>query len=205
MHTAPAHRHFDPAAGLHAALPLYDPLLRLIGAKSVQNAFVEQARLQPGQRVLDIGCGTGGVTLLAKRACPQAEVVGLDPDPRALAIARRKAERAGLPIRFDLGYADALGYADGSFDHVLSSFMWHHLPPETQRACFQQLRRVLAPGRQLHLIDFARKSAARSGTPPRTQSAEHLCDALTTAGFAAAEWSEEPRVLFMRVISCHAS
>jgi ubiquinone/menaquinone biosynthesis C-methylase UbiE len=192
MTTSVHKRSFLPAAGLHAALPLYDPVLALIGAERVQRAFVERAALQPGQRVLEIGCGTGNVSLLAKRACPGAQVVGLDPDVQALGRARAKAARAGLEIRFDEGFADALPYADGSFDVVLSSFMWHHLPPDVQRASLRELRRVLSPAGSLQLIDFVSRHGLQ------------LADALAGAGFEGIAVTPRPRVLWLRVFHCAA-
>jgi ubiquinone/menaquinone biosynthesis C-methylase UbiE len=64
---------------------------------------------------------------MLKRHYPAMQVIGLDPDPKALARARRKAERAAVSLRFDQGFAGALAYSAGSFDHVFSSYMFHHL------------------------------------------------------------------------------
>ena len=77
--------------------------------------------------MLDIGCGTGSLVVLVKRLFPDVEVVGLDPDEKALARAARKARRVGASIQFDRGFSDALDYPDASFDRVFSSFMFHHL------------------------------------------------------------------------------
>ncbi len=151
---AHTHRHFVPAAGSDWLLPFYDPLTRLLGTASAIARLVEQAELAPGQRVLDLGCGTGATTLAAKRACPGIEIVGLDPDPKALARARRKAERGGLAIDFREGFGDALQFPDASFDRVLSSFMFHHLEQDQKPAVLGEIRRVLRPGGRLHLLDF---------------------------------------------------
>ena len=121
-------RPYVPAAGKHWRLPMYDLMAKVLGADAVRRVLVQQVACRAGDRVLEIGCGTGSLLLAVKQAQPGAEVVGLDPDPAALAIARRKADRAGVPIRTDQGYADELPYADASFDRVLSSRMFHHLP-----------------------------------------------------------------------------
>jgi ubiquinone/menaquinone biosynthesis C-methylase UbiE len=89
-----------------------------------------------------------------KRLHPEAEVVGLDPDPKALARARRKTEAAGVAIRFDAGFANELPYPDASFDRVFSSLMFHHLEREAKLATLRELRRVIAPSGSLHLLDF---------------------------------------------------
>ena len=172
----------------------------------MQRAFVERAALRAGQRVLEIGCGTGNVTLLAKQACPGAQVVGLDPDVRALARARDKAARAELDVRFEEGFADALPFADAAFDVVLSSFMWHHLPPDVQRATLRELLRVLAPGGKLQLLDFVRgqpgrRQQRRSG---HARSAPELHSALVDAGFEAVRAEAQPRVLWLRVCAFSA-
>jgi ubiquinone/menaquinone biosynthesis C-methylase UbiE len=143
-----------PAAGYDWLLPLYDVFARLIGSEAAHRQLVEQAGVEPGHRVLDIGCGTGNLTLLVKRLRPDAEVVGLDPDPKALRRARRKADERGLAVELDRGFADALPYADASFDRVVSAFMLHHLGPEEKAKTLREARRVLRPGGAFHALDF---------------------------------------------------
>jgi ubiquinone/menaquinone biosynthesis C-methylase UbiE len=149
-----AHRAFVPAAGSDWLLPFYDPFTRLLGTAAALRRLVDQAELAAGQRALDLGCGTGALSLIAKRACPEVEIVGLDPDPKALARARRKAERAGLAVSFERGFGDSLPFADASFDRVLSSFMFHHLETAQKPPVLREVRRVLRPGGSLHLVDF---------------------------------------------------
>jgi ubiquinone/menaquinone biosynthesis C-methylase UbiE len=135
-------------------LPLYDPLQRLLGMGSVHRQLVDQARIQPDQRVLEIGCGTGNLAIFIKRLYSGAEVVGIDPDPKALARARRKAGREALSVQLDRGFAEELPYPDASFDRVLSALMFHHLGPEEKEKSLGEARRVLRPGGSLHLLDF---------------------------------------------------
>jgi ubiquinone/menaquinone biosynthesis C-methylase UbiE len=158
-------RSYLPAAGHDWLLPFYDPLLKLLGEKRVKGELIDQAGIRAGHRVLDIGCGTGTLAILVKRRHPEAEVVGLDPDPKALARARRKAEAAGTGIRFDEGFANKLPYPDASLDRVFSSLMFHHLEREAKLAMLRELRRVIAPGGSLHLLDFG---------PPRSRLARAL-------------------------------
>jgi ubiquinone/menaquinone biosynthesis C-methylase UbiE len=91
--TSHGDRDYRPAMGRDALLPLYDVVSRVLDASSLHRQLIEQAEIGPGHRVLEVGCGTGNLTLLAKRMQPGADFAGLDPDPRALARARRKAER----------------------------------------------------------------------------------------------------------------
>ncbi|WKG03446.1 class I SAM-dependent methyltransferase [Mycolicibacterium sp. HK-90] len=148
-----ANRHdYVPAAGHDALLPGYDLLTRVLGMNQVYDALVAQAGLSAGQRVVEIGCGTGNLTVRAKAACPGAEIVGTDPDPRALRRAERKAKSlAG--VRFERAYAQELPFDDGEFDTALSSMMLHHLDETTQAAALCELFRVLKPGARAHIVD----------------------------------------------------
>ena len=152
-HAPAGERPYLPAMGRSAPTVLYDVFTRVLGARAIHWQLVAQAGLAPGQTVLEVGTGTGEVLLLAARVAPGATLVGLDPDPAVLDLARRKAAQRDVPLRLDRGYADALPYADGSVDRVLSSFMFHHLPPDEQRAMLAEVRRVLSPGGSLHLVD----------------------------------------------------
>ncbi len=151
-----------PAAGRDLFLPGYDLLTRVMGMASAYDELLEQADLTDGWRVLEIGCGTGNVTLRAKRLQPEAEMIGLDPDPRALALAQRKAK--GLTgIRFEQGYSQHLPFADGEFDCVLSSMMLHHLDEQTKKATAVEALRVLRPGGSLHILDIGGRMTAADG------------------------------------------
>ncbi len=156
-------KSYVPAAGRRWALPFYDLLTNLLGADRIRIRLAEQAACRPGDRVLDVGCGTGSLLVTLKRVQPAASVVGLDPDPAALAIARRKAERAGLSIQLDQGFADALPYPAASFERVLSSLMYHHLPSAQKEQMLREVRRVLKPGGSFHMLDFAGPDGQRRG------------------------------------------
>ncbi|MFW3172984.1 class I SAM-dependent methyltransferase [Geodermatophilus sp. CPCC 206100] len=197
-------RPFLPGMGHRWLLPLYDPLTRLVGVSRVHRRLLEQAALQPGQRVLEIGCGTGNLLLGAKRREPGVAAVGLDPDLDALARAARKARRAGLPVQLDRGHADALPYPDGSVDVVLSSFMLHHLPAGEQEAAMPEVVRVLRPGGSLHLLDADAPDAAEHGhghahghrrSPIHDSAVADVPALLRAAGFVdvATTWSDERR------------
>jgi ubiquinone/menaquinone biosynthesis C-methylase UbiE len=157
------HERFLPAMGHDWLLPLYDPFQRLVGTESLHRLLVERADVRAGHKALEIGCGTGNLLIVIKRSHPQAEVVGLDPDPKALARARRKATRKGLSIELDRGFAEDLPYPDGSFDRVFSSLMFHHLEPEQRVAALREVRRVLRPGGSLHLLDFGGERVPTDG------------------------------------------
>ena len=85
-----------PAAGYDWLLPLYDPIVKVLGGNTARRILLDQATVRPGHRVLDIGCDTGTLAMFIKRLHPDVDVVGLDPDPKALARAKRKAERSAV-------------------------------------------------------------------------------------------------------------
>jgi len=158
---AESRKTFIPGMGVRWLLPLYDPFTRLLGLDRARHALVEQAALHPSHRVLDIGCGTGTLAVLIKRLYPGVEVVGVDPDEKALARASRKARRAGVAIQFDRGFSDSLAYAATSFDRVFSSFMFHHLERGGKERTLREIRRVLDEGGRLHLLDFGGPESGR--------------------------------------------
>jgi ubiquinone/menaquinone biosynthesis C-methylase UbiE len=170
-------RSYLPAAGKNWTLPLYDPLVKLLGVEGVRTTFLDQAALHTARRVLDIGCGTGTLATLIKRLHPDVEVVGLDPDPDALARAKQKAARAQVSIHLDQGFSDGLPYLDASFDRVLSSFMFHHVWSDQRAKTLKEVRRVLTPGGSLHLVDFVRPEEWSAGWCDRLlRSNPHLKD-----------------------------
>jgi len=213
-------RTFLPAAGHDLFLPLYDPLVTLLGGNRSRQELIEQANIASGQRILDIGCGTGSFAVLLKRQCADVEVIGLDPDPKALRRAKTKSERTGVSVRFDQGFADELRYESKSFDRVFSSLMFHHLDEQTQQKTLREVLRVLKPGGSFHLLDFARSdsshtSASHASSSPHSHSLHsHLMqlfhprdrmqdtsDArilglMRPAGFANAQKVKDGRMLF---------
>jgi ubiquinone/menaquinone biosynthesis C-methylase UbiE len=150
--------------------------------------------LQPGQRILDIGCGTGALDLLLHNSAPDLLVVGLDIDPAILAIAQRKVVRRGTPLSLSLASADGLPYASDSFEHVLSSLMLHHLTTAQKQRMLEEARRVLRPGNMLSILDFGPPRPSWLAALLATLAAgfEHVDDnfygrvptLLTQAGFA---------------------
>ncbi len=159
--TIEAHRHFLPAMGAHGPLALYDPFTRLFGARRLQERLIDQARIRPDDRVLDIGCGTGNLTLLVAKRYPTASVVGLDPDPAALDRARSKAAKGKLTPTFDQGFAEELPYPDRSVDIVLCSLALHHVDKEHRIQSLREIARVLRPGGTFHLLEMAKGDPTR--------------------------------------------
>lgn len=116
--------------------------------------LVEEVLSGGAREVLDLGCGTGTLTIAMARAAGGARITGIDGDAEILEIARGKAGSEG--IDFIEGLADALPFADGCFDRVACSLFLHHLDPPVKWAALAEALRVLRPGGRLHVADFGR-------------------------------------------------
>ncbi len=116
--------------------------------------IADLAQLRPGETVLDVGCGTGTLALVAKeRVGITGRVYGLDPSRQMIAYARRKAAGRSLSVDFQLGVVEHLAFPDRSFDVVLCTWMIHHLPTDDKRQGLAEMARVLKPGGRLLLVD----------------------------------------------------
>ena len=195
-------RTFLPAAGLDLFLPLYDPFVSLLGGDRARRDLMAQAEITPGQRILDIGCGTGTFAVMLSRTHPDVEVIGLDPDPKALRRAKTKATRAGVSFQLDQGFADELPYREDSFDRVFSSLMFHHLEEQNREKTLREVLRVLKPGGSFHLLDFVGghengshgllshgffNRLIHSNEQLKDNSDERIVELMQRAGFASAE------------------
>jgi ubiquinone/menaquinone biosynthesis C-methylase UbiE len=112
--------------------------------------------LKNGESVLDVGCGTGILSVLAKNLVKDGEVIGLDLSQKMLEQAKKKALKYKLDIEFIEGSIDSLPYDAGRFDVVISSLMFHHLPIQVKKDGLKEIYRVLKNGGRFLFYDFAR-------------------------------------------------
>jgi len=143
--------------------PYYDivtNLMTLGQARRLRKTTVDQALIKPGDSVLDVGCGTGEVTLLAKTRAKDGNVYGIDPAPEMIAVARKKAAQKKLHIDFRVGVIESLPFPDSSIDVVTSSLMMHHLPEDLKVRGVAEIYRVLRPGGRLLVADFMRPTGS---------------------------------------------
>lgn len=141
---------------------LYDLLTSILGMggrSALRRETLDRADLRPGEAVLDVGCGPGVLTIMAKERAGDGEVHGIDASPEMIDAARRKAEKQGRDVAFQAAAVEDLPFPDGTFDVVLSSFMLHHLPDDLKRAGFREVARVLKTGGRLLAVDITGKGS----------------------------------------------
>lgn len=166
---------YVPALNFDWLTPFYDGFIKwFMPEAKFKNHLIEQAGIQEGYRVLDLGCGTATLTLMTKQAHPDAEVMGLDGDAKILKIARKKVAAAGFDIPLHEGMAYHLPFDRHSFDRVLSSLILHHLTLDNNRRALAEVFRVLKPEGEFHVADFQRTN-------------ESLTTMLGETGFALGE------------------
>ncbi|MFG2233889.1 class I SAM-dependent methyltransferase [Streptomyces sp. NPDC048723] len=154
--TAHPARSFTPAAGRFAPTSLYDPVAALVRERLWRGLLAMHVAPRPEEVIVDVGCGTGSQALLLHRIEPAAHIFGIDPDPRILAVARRKARAAGAAVDWRQGMGDELAdtLGAGSADTAVSSLVLHQCPLPMKRAILAALYTVLRPGGRLVLADY---------------------------------------------------
>ena len=162
--------------------------------RELRQKTAKLARIQPGDQLLDVGCGTGTQAFeVARRAGRAGRVTGIDPSAEQIVRARSKAARHNVPIDFQIGVIEHLPFPDQTFDVVLSTLMMHHLPASLKRQGLAEIARVLKPGGRLIIADFKPKKE-RQGQAARFHaggsSMQDLAAMFLDAGFEQLEMEE---------------
>ena len=153
----------EPAVHTHGmtmnwAAPFYDMYCGAVGlGQGFRDQTLQAAAIQPGETILDVGCGTG---VLTRRACdaagPAGSAIGIDPAQHMIRVAKENAQRLGSRAEFKVAAIEQLPFENARFDVVLSSLMLHHLPPDLKRQGLREVYRVLKPGGRFIVADFYR-------------------------------------------------
>ena len=140
--------------------------------------------LEPGTRLLEVGCGVGAVLAVLGQEYPGVVLFGVDIEEKQLDFARSHLERAGVEATLRQADALALPYEDGSFDHVWMMWLLEHVadPP----AALREARRVLVPEGRITAIEVDYSTCSAE---PSTPALEALFRAMVQ-GMAASGWSD---------------
>ncbi len=174
MHNEPKTGNGPETSGLtlHWA-PQYDIFSGLMGMgvnRPNSRMVIELAEVKPGDKVLDVGCGTGSLTLTAKSSAGKSgEVYGIDAAPEMIDVARKKAMRTGSDVVFEVGLVEKIPFPDATFDVVVSRLVIHHLPDDLKRKAFAEIYRVLKPDGHFLVADFK---------PPANPILSHVTSAI---------------------------
>jgi ubiquinone/menaquinone biosynthesis C-methylase UbiE len=162
--------------------------------KAIRRKLLALAAPQPGEKLLDVGCGTGTFAIAAKARVPDLDVHGIDASPEMIEVAGEKAHNAAKELDLRVALIEALPFPDASFDIVTSSLMLHHLPDELKSRGVQEIRRVLKPGGRFLAVDIAAEGhspighlLAIIGVAHGESLADKVTPILRASGFANVE------------------
>jgi len=159
---------FIPGLGDPRLTRFYEPIMKWVfWEEIIRRPLIDAVQAAPGHTIIDVGCGTGTLTIALAKAATEATVIGLDIDDAMLVQAHAKvAEASGGPALVQ-GSAVTLPWRTGSIDTVVASMMVHHLPTAQKEALFAEARRVLSPNGSFFLLDFNAPAAEWQATMAR--------------------------------------
>ena len=149
-------KEFTPALGYGFLTPVYDLAVGLLTReRRWRSELVRQIDPQPGDRILDVGCGTGSLLVRLGQLEPEAELIGLDPDPEVLRIAEAKALRKSIDVAWIEGFLNDDATRDiGNVSKVVSSLVFHQTPPDEKARILSAMQSILADGGNLYIADY---------------------------------------------------
>jgi len=129
------------------------------GGNNLRNEIAGMAKLREAKSVLDIGCGTGNLSLeIVKRLSSGGRVIGVDAGEKMVTLAKNKLQERQMSIQFLRVSAESVPFKDEVFDCVFNVFLLHHLPMELKIAAFNEMYRVLKKGGELVTVDVDKPS-----------------------------------------------
>ena len=167
IHAASRTHHHSSDKLIHWAR-VYDLGHGLLGRRGnrLRAMLADDLELRPGDRVLDVGCGPGRLTLVfAKRVGPTGAVDGIDAAVEMINRASSQARKRGVAASFQVGFAQDLPFPDATFDAVACTLALHHVAEDDQRAAVEEMYRVLKPTGRLLIAEFHKGQGRRHAGP----------------------------------------
>jgi len=133
----------------------------------MRERMLDVAGVGAGEHVLDVGCGTGTLAVAARRRVGAGgSVHGVDASAEMIARARSKSARGGLPVKFQIAAAQSLPFSDTTFDAVICTLAFHHLPEDARAAALAEMRRVLKAEGRVLIVEFSQRDGAWAAIHP---------------------------------------
>lgn len=154
-------KDFIPALKYDWLTKFYDPILQLtMPERKFKKSLIDKMRIDRGYRILDFGCGSLTLSIMAAQMYPEAEYYGVDIDEKILSIANQKMAAAKQHIKIQQYIGNRLPYPDNYFDRVMSSLVFHHLTLRQKYAALDDIYRILKPSGEVHIADFGHPASA---------------------------------------------
>ena len=180
VHTSGRTDHHGHDRLIHWA-GFYDLLAGLRGRRGnrMRAMVANDLQLQRGDQVLDVGCGPGRLAIvLSERVGATGSVNGIDPAAEMIKRAGSRARKRGVPVTFQIAFAQDLPFADATFDAVACTLVLHHVAEDDQLTAVQEMHRVLKPSGRLLIAEFHQGPGRRRRPGPRwlRHSGEDMLD-----------------------------
>jgi ubiquinone/menaquinone biosynthesis C-methylase UbiE len=154
-------KNYIPALKYDWLTKVYDPVLQFtMPERKFKSALIRQMEIKPNDRILDFGCGSLTLSIMAAQRHPHAQFFGVDIDAKIISIAKEKLSKLSLSIDVQQYDGSKLPYPDNSFDYVMSSLVFHHLTLRQKYFALEEIRRVLKPSGEFHIADFGKPADA---------------------------------------------
>ena len=147
---------FLPALRFHFLTPIYDLVSRSTREYFFKKRLIRMAKLDQGDRILDVGCGTGTLAIMIKSDYPQVAVTAIDCDEAMLNIARSKTARKNLAIDYKNAFSNAIPLSDSSIDACFSTLLFHHLTRDQKVQTLSEIHRLLRQDGELLIADWGK-------------------------------------------------
>ena len=153
-------RSYTPALAHSFLTPFYDISVKLFTReKTWRSKLIELTDPLPGDRILDIGCGTGTFAVWLKKSYPDCKVVGIDPDAKSLAIAKRKSAKEQVEVEWVQGFVDSASTQTlGQFSKIVTSLVLHQTSVDSKREIMEGARKMLHPDGRFCIADYGIQS-----------------------------------------------
>ena len=160
--TTRATQSYTPALGYKALTPLYDLAIRLLTSEATwRRALIEEIAPAKGDWVVDVGCGTGSLLLGLHKACPEAELLAVEPDPEALAISKRKFKSSQANVRWHNGFIHEVEpEGDRAPNKIVSSLVFHQVPLPEKAVILDRISQMLAAEGEFFVADYMKQGSA---------------------------------------------